>query len=284
MNLEALPIPILLRRYGIQPSKGLGQNFLQDESALQKIVAAADLRPDDTVLEIGPGLGNLTRHLACTAASVTAVELDGRLFPILQAVLAPYPNVRLVQGDILDLNPTALIASPDYLVVANIPYYVTSAILRHLLEQPIRPRRMILTVQAEVAERICARPGSMSLLALSVQVYAHPSIVGRIPAGAFYPPPKVDSAILRIDIAPEPFLPRPLLETFFALARAGFSQRRKTLRNALAAGLHLLPSTAEALLQAAQIDPTRRAETLALEEWHRLAEQYHALQVNANRQ
>ncbi|MDW8228052.1 MAG: 16S rRNA (adenine(1518)-N(6)/adenine(1519)-N(6))-dimethyltransferase RsmA, partial [Anaerolineales bacterium] len=253
MSLAPLPIATLLRRYGIHPRKGLGQNFLHDENILAKIAAIAELSPNEEVLEIGPGVGNLTRHLARLAASVTAVELDVRLFPILQEVLSSYPNVRLVQGDILALNPADLVSSQEYVVVANIPYYITSAILRHLLEKPRRPRRMILTVQLEVAERICAQPGEMSLLALSVQVYGYPSIAGRIPAGAFYPPPKVDSAILRIEIAAEPFLAPSLIDDFFTLVRAGFSQKRKTLRNALAAGLNLPNASVEALLGAACI-------------------------------
>ena len=204
--LPPLNIPSLLRQYGLHPHKGLGQNFLQDDQLLQKIVNAADLEPEDDVLEIGPGLGNLTRHLALAAHSVTAVELDQRLLPILNSTIAPYPNVRLVQGDILELNPAELMDVPGYIVVANIPYYITSAVIRHLLESQPCPRRIVLTVQQEVASRICTTPGNMSLLALSVQVYGRPSIVGHIPADAFYPSPKVDSSIVRLDI----FRPLPI--------------------------------------------------------------------------
>ena len=270
MKLEPLDVPNLLRQYGLHPSKGLGQNFLQDEYALQAIVNAADIGPGDDVLEIGPGLGNLTRHLALAALTVTAVELDQKLFPVLEAVLAPYANIRLVQGDILKLDPSRLVETPGYLVVANIPYYITSAVIRHLLENPPRPRRIVLTVQKEVAERVCAGPGEMSLLALSVQVYGNPVVAARIPAGAFYPPPKVDSAVLRVEILPQPVIPLAQLKTFFRLAKAGFSQKRKTLRNSLSAGLHLAPAEAESILTAAGIDPQRRAETLSLEEWGKL--------------
>jgi len=270
--LPALDIPTLLRRYGLRPSKKLGQNFLQDEQALRKIVEIANIREQDTVLEIGPGLGGLTRHLARTARQVAAVELDESLFPALQAVLAPYPNVRLIQADILKLHPADLIAAPDYLVVANIPYYITSALLRHLLAESPRPRRLVLTVQEEVAERICAEPGKMSLLALSVQVYGQAEIAARIPAAAFYPTPSVNSAVVSINIYPEPFIPYLLLDRFFWLAKAGFSQKRKTLRNALSS---IMPrEKAEQLLLAAEIDPMRRAETLGLTEWGILAEKF----------
>jgi 16S rRNA (adenine1518-N6/adenine1519-N6)-dimethyltransferase len=263
-----LNIPALLRQYGLRPHKGLGQNFLQDESALQEIVSVADLKPDDAVLEIGPGLGSLTRYLALAARSVTAVELDRNLFPALKKILAPYKNVRLVQGDILDLDPAELMDAPDYVVVANIPYYITSAVIRHLLESDPRPRRIVLTVQKEVAARICALPGDLSLLALSVQVYGQPSIAAHVPAEAFHPAPKVDSAVVKIEIYAEPVIPSARLETFFRLAKAGFGQKRKTLRNSL--GALLGREGAESLLAAAGIDPMRRAETLSLEEWGKL--------------
>ncbi len=270
ISLPALDIPALVKQYGLRPSKGLGQNFLQDDQALQAIVACADIALVDDVLEIGPGLGNLTRYLALAARSVTAVELDKLLFPALKKVVAPYQNVRLVQGDILSLDPAELMKSKDYLVVANIPYYITSAIMRHLLENGGKPRRLVLTVQEDVAERICARPGKMSLLSLSVQVYGTPSIVAYIPAEAFYPAPKVDSAVLRVEILPEPVIPAQLLDTFFKLIKAGFSQKRKTLRNSLSGGLGIAPSEAEKMLAAAGLDPMRRAENLSLEEWGRL--------------
>ncbi len=160
--------------------------------------------------------------------------------------------------------------SPDYLVVANIPYYITSAVLRHLLESGARPFRLVLTMQEEVAMRICARPGKMSLLALSVQVYGNPEIVAYIPAEAFFPVPKVDSAVLRVEILPDPLISVDLMDTFFTLIKAGFSQKRKTLRNSLSGGLGVPPAEAESLLTAAGIDPKRRAETLSLEEWGNL--------------
>jgi 16S rRNA (adenine1518-N6/adenine1519-N6)-dimethyltransferase len=272
ISLPPLDILALLKQYGLRPSKGLGQNFLQDDHTLQAIIASADIASTDDVLEIGPGLGNLTRYLALAAHSVTSVELDKALFPALESVIAPYQNVRLVQGDILRMDPADLMKSPDYLVVANIPYYITSAVLRHLLESDLHPRRLVLTLQEEVAERICVKTGKMSLLSLSVQVYGTPNIVAYIPAEAFYPAPKVDSAVLHVEILPEPVIPAPLLNTFFTLIRAGFSQRRKTLRNSLSGGLAIAPVAAEKLLARAGIDSMRRAETLSLEEWRKLCD------------
>lgn len=265
--LPPLNVPALLRRYDLHPDKSLGQNFLVDETALRKIITVAEVAADEDILEIGPGLGNLTRHLALAARSVVAVELDARLLPVLGDVLSGCANVRLVQGDILSLNLSDLISRSEYLVVANIPYYITSALIRRLLEAEKHPSRMILTVQEEVAQRICATAGDMSLLSLSVQVYGQPSVRAHIPAGAFYPAPKVDSAVIRVDLFPEPRIPSSLLDTFFHLAKAGFSQKRKTLRNSLAGGLGWKGAQTEALLRQAGIDPQRRAETLDIEEW-----------------
>jgi 16S rRNA (adenine1518-N6/adenine1519-N6)-dimethyltransferase len=271
-ELSPLDISHLLRKYGLRPHKGLGQNFLQNSAALEMIVSAAAIQPEDTVLEIGPGLGSLTRYLAASAREVIAVELDRHLLPPLKAILAPYPNVRLIQGDILKLSPTDLIREQDYLVAANIPYYITSAVIRHLLESDRRPRRIVLTIQKEVAQRICEKPGDMSLMALSVQVYGRPHIAAYIPAGAFYPAPSVDSAVLVIEIYPTPLIPAEHLEAFFKLTKAGFSQKRKTLRNSLSSGLSISPASAAGRLERAGIDPQRRAETLSIEEGQRLAE------------
>jgi len=261
-----------LKRYGLRADKSLGQNFLQDDFALESIVSAAGIQTTDTVLEIGPGLGSLTRYLAASAKSVVAVELDLNLLAPLQAVLAPYPNTRVVHGNILELSIRDLIEVNEYLVVANIPYYITSAVIRHLLESDVKPRRIVLTIQKEVAERICAKPGDLSLLALSVQVYGTPHIAARIPAEAFFPAPKVDSAVLCIDILPQPQIKPELLKTFFKLIKAGFSQKRKTLRNSLSAGLHIAPIAAEELLTKGSIVSQRRAETLSIAEWERLCE------------
>lgn len=271
-SISPLNAAAVLKRYGLRADKALGQNFLQDESALEKIANAAEILEDDCVLEIGPGLGSLTRYLAVSAKKVTAVELDHDLLAPLQAILQPYQNVRVVHGDILKLSISELVDQPNYIVAANIPYNITSAIIRHLLEGNVKPRRVVLTIQKEVAERICAKPGDLSLLALSVQVYGKPSIAAKIPAGAFHPAPKVDSAILRIDIYDEPLIPNDLSNIFFKLIKAGFSQKRKTLRNSLSSGLHIPATEAETLLASAGINPMRRAETLSIEEWKLLCE------------
>lgn len=271
-EIPPLNAAALLKRYDLRAHKSLGQNFLQDPLALEKIVSAAEIREADTVLEIGPGLGSLTRYLAVAAREVVAVELDENLLPPLKAVLSPYPNVRLIHGDILELAPRDLALDQDYLVVANIPYYITSAVIRHLLENDPKPRRVVLTIQKEVAQRICAQPGNLSLLALSVQVYGSPRIAAQIPAEAFFPAPKVDSAVLVVDIYPSPLIEERLLHTFFRLTKAGFSQKRKTLRNSLSAGLHISPAKATEWLTQGGIDPQRRAETLSIPEWQRLVE------------
>lgn len=276
----------LLEQWDLRPSKGLGQNFLVNQAALSRIVAAAELTPDDVVLEIGAGLGTMTERLARDAGHVVAVELDERLIPVLESVLAAFDNVTLIQGDILALNPATIMSSvtdrsptsnlqpptpnPQYKVVANLPYYITSAILRHLLEADLKPQRLVVTVQREVAERIVADPGQMSLLAVSVQTYGHPQLLFRIKPGSFYPPPGVESAVVRVDVHATPPVPAEDMDAFFRVVRAGFFQRRKQLRNTLAAGLRRPSQEVAARLQEAGIDPRRRAQALSLEEWARV--------------
>lgn len=283
MNLPPLDVPGLLRKYGLRPDRRLGQNFLIDDSALDRVIEASDLQSGEDALEIGPGLGSLTRRLAAISRRVVAVELDEALLAPLEEVLAGAGNVTVVHGDILALDPARLMRPPPgapgeeasrYRVIANIPYYITSAVIRHLLEAGSPPAGLTLTVQREVAERITAGPGELSLLALSVQVYGRPKIRARIPAGAFYPPPKVDSAVIQIELHPRPVFSPPALPVFFRLAKAGFSQKRKTLRNALSAGLARERGAIEAMLEQAALDPQRRAETLSLEEWGRLVQAY----------
>ena len=270
LSLPALDVPRLLRKYGLHPDKRLGQVFLVDPVALQQVVDVANITSSDVVLEIGPGLGSLTRYLAARGGSIIAVELDENLIEPLKHVINSFNNVQVVRGDILELDLSQIILAQEYLIVANIPYYITSAVIRHLLSSHIRPKCIVLTVQQEVAIRICATPGNLSLLALSVQVFGRPQLIAHIPAGAFYPPPEVDSAVLRIELFPEPLIPSAQLDAFFRLAKAGFSQKRKTIRNSLAGGLALKPDEVEQLLLAANIEPRRRAESLSLEEWGKL--------------
>lgn len=272
--MRPLPVPSLLRRFNLQPKKSLGQNFLVDEAALAKVAGAAELTPADTVLEIGPGVGSLTRHLAAAAQRVVAVELDQSLWPALEFVLEPYPNVTVFHGDILHIDLAALELPAGYKVVANIPYYITSAVIRRLLEAPAPPALIVLTVQREVAERICAGPGEMSLLAVSVQVYSQPRLVARVPAGAFFPRPEVESAVVRLDARPAPAAAGLDMDRFFRVVKAGFSQKRKQVKNALAASLPAEPAAVEAALTAAGVDPQRRAETLSLEEWGAIAQNF----------
>ena len=266
-------VAALLRAHGLRPRKGLGQNFLTDPAALARIVEAADLSAADTVVEVGAGVGTLTRLLAERAGQVLAVELDPRLADILRDQLADLDNVRLVQGDILQLSDLR-VRHLGYKVVANLPYYITSAVLRRFLSRTPRPRCLVLTLQREVAQRIVAEPGQMSVLAVSVQLYGRPRLVARIPAGAFYPTPKVDSAIVRIDVGDSPTvaLPEGVDEAeFFRLVRAGFSQKRKKLRNSLSAGLGRPTAEVEQALHQAGISPARRAQALSLEEWAKVA-------------
>lgn len=255
----------LLTQYQIEPKKSLGQNFLFDENVLTRIVEAADVQPFESVLEIGPGLGSLTRVLAQTAASVTAIELDQRFLPILQTELDYFDNVRIIHGDILEQNLDALFEKP-YKVVANVPYYITGAILRHLLSAKQKPNTVVMTVQKEVAERITAVPPKMSLLSVSTQLYGQPELITTIKAGAFWPRPDVDSAVLRLTLYPEPLLPFDQEKRFFKLVRAGFSQKRKQLKNNLRQ-LGYNSEEVTAVLLAANIDGRRRAETLTLSEW-----------------
>ncbi len=270
------PIP-LLKEQRLSPKKELGQNFLVDSSILTRIVETAGVNQDSTVLEIGAGLGSLTFFLAQKAGQVIAVEKDKALLPIAQQMLAGFSNVRLIEDDILTLDLNSLQLPDGYLVVANIPYYITSAILRTLLSAENKPAKLVLTVQEEVAERICAQAGKMSLLALSVQVFGEPQIVMQIPAGAFYPAPEIDSAVLYVDLFQEPAIPQEKLDSFFRLIKAGFSQKRKMLRNTLTSGLHLPREQVEALLEQAGIDPQRRAQTLSLEEWQHATDCFHSI-------
>jgi len=264
----------LMKKYGIKPKKSLGQNFLIEPAGLNKVIDAAQLKPEDEVLEIGAGLGSLTYLLAQSVRQVVAVEIDKAILPPLREALTNFENVQIIEGDILEKNPDELMQGKDYVVVANIPYYISSAIIRHLMEAANRPKRVVLTVQKEVAERVIARDGKMSLLSLSVQVFGQVSMAGVIPAGSFLPAPDVDSAVLKIELYPEPLIPLANEKVFFKIAHAGFSQKRKTLRNSLSGGLGMPALQAEEILAKAEINPQRRAETLTIPEWNKLTEIY----------
>lgn len=263
-----------LARFGLRARKSLGQHFLVNRGALGRIVAAADLSPQDTVIEVGPGLGVMTRELSRCAGRVIAVEADDRLAVALHEILHGSDNVTIVNADVLEIDPVSLLgvdhpdaAVPRYKVVANIPYYITSPILRHFLEARSKPSLIVVLVQKEVGEAIVARPGDLSILAVSIQFYGKPAILGRVPAASFYPQPKVDSVILRIDLYDQPPVRVSHPRHFFEIVKAGFSAPRKQIRNSLAQGLGLSPAQAEDVLRRAGIDPKRRAETLSLDEW-----------------
>ena len=261
-----------LRELGLRPRKGLGQHFLTDPNILQAIVEAAELPADAIVIEVGPGPGALTAALAPVAARLTAVELDARLASLLAELYQDWPNVHILQGDALTLSPQQLLEQTGgmvtpYFVLGNIPYYITSPLLRHFLESRPPPARLVFTIQLDVAKRVIARPPRMNLLALSAQVYAHPRIMRKLPPGAFTPPPKVHSAVLRLDLLPRPRVAPEQGAAFFQMVRAGFGQKRKTLRNSLAAGLHLPASVIEASLAAAGLAPRQRAQELDIEQW-----------------
>lgn len=264
----------LLNEFEINPKKSLGQNFLHDPNALEKIIAIAEVMPTDTVLEIGPGTGTLTEKLAQAAKHVISVEVDDRLQPILEDLQERYNNVFVIYEDILKVDVLSVVGPKDFVVVANVPYYISSAILKHLLDAHRRPRRIVLTLQYELAERIVAAPGDLSLLAVSVQFYGKAQIAARFPPAVFWPRPEIDSAVLRVDTYDHPPVDVPDSDSFFRVVRAGFSQKRKQLKNALGGGLGWSATAAGELLEHAGIDPTRRAETLTLDEWAALTRLY----------
>jgi len=263
----------LLRRFGLRARKGLGQHFLVDSAVMETVVSAADLTPEDTVIEVGPGLGIMTDELAKRAGWVIAIELDNKMAAVLHKTLS-HDNVVILNEDVLGTDPAELLRAQGefpqtfspYKVVANLPYYITSPVFRHFLEASVKPEVMVVMVQKEVAEAITAEPGKRSVLSISVQFYGRPSIVTQVPASSFYPKPEVDSAVVRIDVYPRP----PVNvdeEGFFKLVRAGFTASRKQVANSLAQGLKLPKSEVLAVLEKASIDPQRRAETFTLEEW-----------------
>ena len=287
----------ILQAFHLKADKNLGQNFLVEESVVNRIAKAAELTPEDTVLEIGPGIGTLTQALAMTGASVVSVELDKRLIPVLQETVGAYKNVRIVQGDILKVNIPEIIAevkadrktadaagevaeaeseikqSDTFKVCANLPYYITTPIIMYLLEQKLPLERLVVMVQKEVAERMTAGPGGREYGAISVamQYYTEPKIAFIVKAGSFLPAPKVDSAVLVCKKRSTPPVEVPDEKTFFKVVAAAFSVRRKMLNNSLKNMGGLNGEQVKAWLDRAGIDGRRRAETLSLEEFAMLA-------------
>ncbi|MGB1287625.1 MAG: 16S rRNA (adenine(1518)-N(6)/adenine(1519)-N(6))-dimethyltransferase RsmA [Aggregatilineales bacterium] len=261
-----------LNAYDIQPRKTLGQNFMHDPNTLEKLVSTAEIMPEDVVVEIGPGTGALTAKLAEVARHVMAIELDDRLMPLLEDRFSGTPNVYFVWKDVLQTDILSLVGTKPYRVVANVPYYITGRILWHVLNVHHRPRNVVITMQYEVAERLTAEPGNMSIPAVMVQYYGKPRIVTRLKPAVFWPRPEINSAILQIDTYDT--LPVTVSDEalFFRIVKAGFSQKRKQLRNSLSGGLQIKGKVAKQYLDKADIDSKRRAETLHIEEWARLTE------------
>lgn len=249
------------------PKKSLGQHWLQDESVLESICSAADIQSSDTILEIGPGLGSLTKLLIKKARKVVAIEIDASLIGELYAKLKA-DNLEVINEDILKFDLSKL--EPGYKIVANIPYYLTSNLIRVLSESVNPPQSATLLVQKEVAERLAASVGNMSLLSVTAQYYWQIVLANIIPARLFTPPPQVDSQIVVLRYRETPLFPGVDVKKYFKIVRAGFSQKRKTLINSLSGGLAVSKEKAKNLLEIAKINPLARAQTLTLEDWYRL--------------
>jgi 16S rRNA (adenine1518-N6/adenine1519-N6)-dimethyltransferase len=267
--------------------KALGQHWLVDRRVLGRIARAADITPEDTVIEVGAGTGLLTALLAQRAARLIAVEVDPELAAALRERFRDREHVHVLEANVLSVAPEELLARGGgglpYVVVGNLPYFIGSAIVRHFLAARAQPRRLLVTLQAEVARNVAAAPGDMTFLSAEVQYYAEPRLLFEVPPSAFRPPPKVRSAVLRLDTRHGTAVEVDDREAFFRLVQAGFAARRKQLRNALAIGLGCGPAEAEALLLEAGLDPGRRAQTLTLQEWAALYRAYRGTAAGVSR-
>lgn len=272
----------ILEKYGFSFKKSLGQNFLIDTNILNRIVDHATLTEQSGAIEIGPGIGALTEQLLRRSDKVVAFEIDQRLLPILEETLAPYPNKKIIHQDVLKADVAQIIAEEfagveDIMVVANLPYYVTTPIIMKLLEDRLPIRGMVVMLQKEVAERISAKPGNKDYgsLSIAVQYYTEPETVMIVPKTVFVPQPNVDSAVIRLTVRDTPRVSVKDEEFFFKITRASFAQRRKTLLNNLMSGLPEGKAKKEvivAALEEVNIDPTRRGETLSIEEFGQLSD------------
>lgn len=280
MNLTSPKIiKNFLLKYGSRPSKGLGQNFLIDENILKKIIKSADIKPDDVILEVGPGIGTLTVELAKKARKIIAVEKDKIMIEVLKETLKGYKNIEVINADILKIKSENYFKNKDYKLVANIPYYLTSPLIRKFLEEKKPPQEIILMLQREVAQRICTKPPHMSILAVSVQFYAEPKIISYVSKNCFWPAPKIDSAIIKI--IPKIKTDKKQIDTdlFFKILKAGFSQPRKQLVNNLTSlkflnGVKLTKDQISEWLLKNKINPNQRAETLSVSDWINLANKF----------
>jgi 16S rRNA (adenine1518-N6/adenine1519-N6)-dimethyltransferase len=272
----------LLQRYELRARKSLGQHFLINSGVLNKITDAADLKSSDIVIEVGPGPGVLTAELIKKAGYVIAVEVDRAMVELLKETFYYADNLSLITGDILETEPLDLIqhekdrfpadlkTATKYKLVANLPYYITQPIIRHFCEAAVKPQSLVIMVQKEVAKNIVAQPGDLSIMAISVQFYGKPHIVDYVPSSNFYPAPKVDSAILKIDMYEKPIVDVTSEQNFFRIVKAGFCAARKQVANAISQGLDIPKPEVISLMQTAGVNPQKRAETLTLHEWANL--------------
>lgn len=264
---------IILQQHNLHPNKLLGQNFLLDEGALNDLAAAAELAPTDTALEVGGGVGTVTRALARRAGRIVSVEKDKHLVPILREQTKDMPNVDVVEGDILEIsNIKSQISNlRNYKLVGTPPYYLTARLFRTFLEEAsVRPSLIVLIIQKEVAEKICAKPPRTNMLALSVQIFGEPKIIREISHSAFWPEPEVDSALLAVRVYPEPLVGEMRIKTFFRIAKAAFAHPRQQLQKTLAGGLDIPREETMRALSSAGINTHRRPETLSIQEWQSL--------------
>ncbi len=264
-----------LKAYGAYTKKDLGQHFLVDAEALATIVDAAEITKEDRIVEVGPGMGVLTRELCKKAKEVLALEFDKAMIAIIKTSCIKHTNLKVENVDVLKFDTSGLGA---YKVVANLPYYITSAVIRLFLEAENKPEEMVLLIQREVAERICAKPSRMSILAVSVQFYGNPQIIDVVPRTSFFPAPKVDSAIIRIKVYRKPLFDVDS-RLFFRIVKAGFGEKRKQLTNSLTGGLGLNKETTDQILNEAKVSPMARAESLAMIDWYNIYNAYQKLIV-----
>ncbi len=257
----------ILKTYGAWPNKDLGQHFLTDKNVLERIVETAEISKDDLVIEVGPGVGILTKELCKNAKKVITIEVDPKMIEILVTTCIECRNIDIIRKDIKQFSAQGV---GPYKLVANLPYYLTSYVLKKFLEEKNKPQTMTVLVQREVAERICAKPGRMSILSVAIQFYGAPELIELVSPTAFYPAPRVHSAILKIKVFKQPLFEDVIPNIFFRLVKAGFGEKRKMLENALSGGLGIEKSEAEKLIRMAGVEPMYRAERLSMEDWHRL--------------
>ena len=257
----------LCKKFGLRPHRPAGQNFLIDEKIIQDIVNAADIKSNDTVLEIGPGFGFITKELAERAGKVFAVELDKRMYEALKGLAKSYKNLKIFRKDIMTVNRDELVEDDNYKVVANLPFNITSWVLRDYLENEPIPNMLVLVVQKEIAERVIAKPGKMSILAVAVQSLAKVELIKEISNDCFWPKPKVDSAIIRLNPELIRGLDREDIKPFFRVVKAGFSNKRKKIINSLSGGLQLDKANISQILQKSGLDPALRAQDLDIQNW-----------------